>query len=29
MEDSLPLAGDVESGRSFEKGRAAYEAAQC
>ncbi len=29
MEDLLPLAGDVESGRSFEKGRAAYEAAQC
>lgn len=29
MDDLLPLAGDVESGRSFEKGRAAYEAAQC
>jgi putative heme-binding domain-containing protein len=29
MEDLLPLAAEVESGRSFEKGRAAYEAAQC
>jgi putative heme-binding domain-containing protein len=29
MEDLLPLAADVESGRSFERGRAAYEAAQC
>lgn len=29
MEDLLPLAEGVESGRSFEKGRAAYEAAQC
>lgn len=29
MEDLLPLADQVESGRSFEKGRAAYEAAQC
>jgi putative heme-binding domain-containing protein len=29
MEDLLPVADDVESGRSFDKGRAAYEAAQC
>ncbi|MDX1946440.1 MAG: c-type cytochrome [Pirellulaceae bacterium] len=29
MEDLLPLAAEVESGRSFEKGRLAYEAAQC
>ncbi|HEX5106565.1 MAG TPA: c-type cytochrome [Pirellulaceae bacterium] len=29
MEDLLPLVDQVESGRSFEKGRAAYEAAQC
>ncbi len=29
MEDLLPLAEQVEKGRSFEKGRAAYEAAQC
>ena len=29
MEDLLPLASEVESGRSFEKGRLAYEAAQC
>jgi putative heme-binding domain-containing protein len=29
MEDLLPLAAQVEKGRSFEKGRAAYEAAQC
>ena len=29
MEDLLPVADQVESGRSFEKGRAAYEAAQC
>ena len=29
MEDLLPLADEVERGRSFAKGRAAYEAAQC
>jgi putative heme-binding domain-containing protein len=29
MEDLLPLASQVESGRSFDKGRAAYDAAQC
>jgi putative heme-binding domain-containing protein len=29
MEDLMPLAEQVEKGRSFEKGRAAYEAAQC
>ncbi len=29
MEDLLPLAEQVESGRSFAKGRAAYDAAQC
>jgi putative heme-binding domain-containing protein len=29
MEDLLPLTADVETGRSFERGRAAYEAAQC
>jgi putative heme-binding domain-containing protein len=29
MEDLLPLADQVERGRSFAKGRAAYEAAQC
>ncbi|MGE0606632.1 MAG: c-type cytochrome [Pirellulales bacterium] len=29
MEDLLPLVADVEQGRSFEKGKAAYQAAQC
>jgi putative heme-binding domain-containing protein len=29
MDDLAPHAAEVESGRSFEKGRAAYEAAQC
>jgi len=29
IEDLIPHAAEVESGRSFEKGRAAYEAAQC
>jgi putative heme-binding domain-containing protein len=29
MEDLLPLANDVEKGRSFEKGKIAYQAAQC
>lgn len=29
MEDLLPLVADVEHGRSFEKGKAAYQAAQC
>jgi putative heme-binding domain-containing protein len=29
MDDLEPLLADVESGRSFDKGRAAYQAAQC
>lgn len=29
LDDLLPLLADVESGRNFERGRAAYEAAQC
>jgi putative heme-binding domain-containing protein len=29
MEDLVSMLGEVESGRSFDKGRSAYEAAQC